>query len=100
MKEQMSRMSQAIYKKVYQLKRESRVTYIMFTYDGVAIHCSDGKFSEDKCSMLLGWATSKYRIFLPTQKLIDRKLPATSENYRWVGYFHDKAEDHIVKIDF
>jgi hypothetical protein len=72
----------------------------MFTYDGVAIHCSDGKFTEDKCRMLLGWATSKYRIFLPSQQLIDKKLPASSEYYRWVGYFHDKAEKNVVKIDF
>ena len=66
MKDLMSRMSNAIYKRVYMLNRESRVTYIMFTFDGVAIHCSDGKFTEDKCKMLLGWATSKYRIFLPS----------------------------------
>lgn len=93
-------MSNAIYKRVYMLNRESRVTYIMFTYDGVAIHCSDGKFSEDKCKMLLGWATSKYKIFLPSQKLIDKKLPASSEYYRWVGYFRDHAEQKVVKVDF
>ena len=100
MKDQMQRMSNAIYKRVYQLGRESRVTYIMFAFDGVAIHCSDGKFTEEKCRMLLGWATSKYRIFLPSRELIDRKLPASSEHYRWVGYFHDTAKSHVVKVDF
>jgi hypothetical protein len=27
-------------------------------------------------------------------------MPASSEFYRWVGYFHDKAEQKVVKVDF
>jgi hypothetical protein len=68
--------------------------------DNAPIWCSDGDFSTEKCTMALGWATTKLRTFIPSRKVLDKKMNSGSEEYFYVGYFKEIDGGKVIREDF
>ena len=75
-------------------------TTLIYGRDNAPIWCSDGEFSNEKCTMALGWAATKTRQFIPSRKVIDTKMNGGSEDYYYVGYFREKEGGKVIRTNF
>jgi hypothetical protein len=91
MKNAMLKMTQTVYKRVYQAEQE--YSYLFSIRQAKPIHCSAGKMTKPGCQRMIGWAVYHKHI-LPGKKMVDRTLMGPNATY--VAYLKETDGDAIV----